>query len=71
MIEIVSSDAFDDKSLRTNRAHLKSTTPTTSKMNEFKDWRGKISQPNLPEYSLFYLDLFFWKISFMLVFEVD
>ncbi len=48
MIEIVSSDALDDKASRTSRTHLKSSTPT--KVNEFKDWRGKISQPNLPKY---------------------
>jgi hypothetical protein len=53
MIEIVSGDEIDDKSARGNRNHLKSTTPTISKTNEFKDWRGKISQPNLPEYSTF------------------
>jgi len=48
MIEIVSNDLFDDKASRASRTFFKSTTPT--KINEFKDWRGKISQPNLPEY---------------------
>jgi len=52
MIEIVSNDGFDDKTTRPSRTHLKSTTSTPSKINEFKDWRGKISQPNLPEYTL-------------------
>jgi len=50
MIEIVDNDIFDDKTTRINKNQLKSTTPTTSKINEFKDWRGKITQPNLPEY---------------------
>ncbi|CAF4316639.1 unnamed protein product [Rotaria sp. Silwood2] len=51
MIEIVSSDLMDDKGSRVSRTHLKSSTTitTTSKINEFKDWRGKISQPNLPD----------------------
>jgi hypothetical protein len=49
MIEIVSSDTLDDKSARTSRTHLKSTT---TKTHEFKDWRGKISQPNIPEYEI-------------------
>lgn len=47
MIEVVGDDIIDDKMTRTSRTHLKSTTP---KLNEFKDWRGKITQPNLPEY---------------------
>jgi hypothetical protein len=48
MIEIVGSDFIDDKSSRASRTRLKSTTPS-SKIMEFKDWRGKISQPSLPE----------------------
>ncbi|CAF1125311.1 unnamed protein product [Rotaria sp. Silwood1] len=50
MIEIVGGDLIDDKGSRISRTHLKSsTTTTTSKINEFKDWRGKITQPNLPD----------------------
>lgn len=49
MIEVVGGGAIDDKSSRASRTRLKSTTPNTNKINEFKDWRGKISQPNLPE----------------------
>lgn len=58
MIEIVGNDIMDDKASRISRSHPKSsattttatTTTKTSKINEFKDWRGKISQANLPEY---------------------
>ena len=49
MIEVVGSESVDDKSSRASRTRLKSTTPNTNKINELKDWRGKISQPNLPE----------------------
>ncbi|CAF1265184.1 unnamed protein product [Rotaria sordida] len=49
MIEIVNNDIIDDKSSRISRTHLKSSTTTPSKINEFKDWRGKISQANLPD----------------------
>lgn len=51
MIEIVPNDGIDDKSSRQSRTHIKSsTTMGTSKINEFKDWRGKISEASLPEY---------------------
>ncbi len=46
MIEIIDNDIFDDKTIRINKTQLKSTT---TKINEFRDWRGKITQPNLPE----------------------
>ena len=49
MIEIVGGDSTDDQSSRASRTRLKSTTPNATKVTEFKDWRGKISQPNLPE----------------------
>ncbi|CAF3281523.1 unnamed protein product [Rotaria socialis] len=50
MIEIVTNDVVDDKASRASRTHLKSSTTTvTTKINEFKDWRGKISQANLPD----------------------
>ncbi|CAF5188726.1 unnamed protein product, partial [Rotaria sp. Silwood1] len=65
MIEIVGGDLIDDKGSRISRTHLKSsTTTTTSKINEFKDWRGKITQPNLPEYFIYIFMLLVFFCSF-------
>lgn len=65
MIEVVGGDSNDDRSSRTSRTRLKSTTPTLSKVGELKDWRGKISQANLPEYAIhiFNHSFFFLKKS--------
>jgi hypothetical protein len=68
MIEIVGSEYMDNKSSRASRTRLKSTTPIQPKLTEFKDWRGKITQPNLPEYEI---DIFIFQINFCLVFELD
>lgn len=53
MIEFVDKDSNDEKTSKTHRKHPRSTTST--KINDFKDWRGKISQPNLPELINYFL----------------
>lgn len=72
MIEIIDQSSTDEKPSRLTRHTLKSSTPSPTKMIEFKDWRGKISHPNLPEYFSsieFFINLFFFKSS--LVFELS
>ena len=46
MIEIVRDEEREEKHSRLNRHQ---STPSGSKLVEFKDWRGKITQPALPE----------------------
>ena len=74
MIEIVSNNISDDRGSRTSRTRLKSSTSTASKINEFKDWRGRISQPNLLEYIHIYMTKFCFlqiSISLLTVFEIN
>ncbi|CAF4062842.1 unnamed protein product [Adineta steineri] len=55
MIQIVennNNNNVDDRASRTSRVHpksAKSATSTGSKLIELKDWRGKITQGNLPD----------------------
>lgn len=53
MIEIVDDELQDEKASKFNRNATKSERTSPTKTFEFKDWRGKISQPTLPEYRLF------------------
>jgi len=48
MIEFIDTQSNDETTSKIHRKHLRSTPST--KINEFKDWRGKITQPNLPEF---------------------
>lgn len=49
MIEIMSDDINEEKLTKIHRTQLKSQNSSPLKTIEFKDWRGKITQPNLPE----------------------
>jgi hypothetical protein len=49
MIEIVDDELQDEKTSKLNRNQTKSERTSPTKTFEFKDWRGKISHPNLPE----------------------
>ncbi|CAF0847000.1 unnamed protein product [Adineta steineri] len=52
MIQVVennNNNNVDDRASRTSRVHPKSATSTGSKIIELKDWRGKITQGNLPD----------------------
>ncbi|CAF1265204.1 unnamed protein product [Adineta ricciae] len=49
MVEFVDQNVLDERTSRASRNHPKSATSTQSKIIELKDWRGKITQGNLPD----------------------
>ncbi|CAF0908045.1 unnamed protein product [Didymodactylos carnosus] len=49
MIEMIDDEETEEKVPRAHRHPAKGSTPSPTKTNnKLKDWRGKISQPNLP-----------------------
>jgi hypothetical protein len=53
MIEFVDNNGQDDRASRSSRSHSKSAASVGSKIVELKDWRGKITQGNLPKYEIY------------------
>jgi hypothetical protein len=49
MIELIGKQLADERAARANRSYSTATTPSPSKLPDYKDWRGKITHGNLPE----------------------